>query len=78
MENINIIKIKGDVMSAHKIESIKEAIDKSLSLSEEEKSESMKRVEEWILEDRAFGTLEQELVKISIFFEELFSELGIK
>jgi hypothetical protein len=69
-------------MSSHKnlekLESIKEAITKSPHLSEDEKSESVKRVEEWVLEDKAFGTLEQELRKISNYFTELFSELGIK
>jgi len=69
-------------MSAHKnidkLESIKEVIVNTSKLSEDEKSESMKRVEEWVLEDRAFGTLEQELLKVSLFFEEIFSELGIK
>lgn len=69
-------------MSSHKhlekLESIKEAIAKSSTLSESEKSESMKRVEEWAMEDIAFGTLEDELFKISNYFRELFSELGIK
>jgi len=69
-------------MSSHKnlekLQSIKEAITKSASLSEDEKSESVKRVEEWILEDRAFGTLELELKKISNYFTEMFSELGMK
>jgi len=69
-------------MSSHKnlekLEAIKEAIQKSDNLSEAEKSESVKRVEEWVLEDRAFGTLEQELRKISGYFSELFSELGVK
>lgn len=69
-------------MSSHKhlekLESIKNAIKNSSSLSEEEKSLSVQRVEEWILEDKAFGTLELELKKISNYFTELFSELGIK
>lgn len=69
-------------MSSHKhldkLESIKEAITKSSSLSESEKSESMKRVEEWAMQDKAFGTLEEELLKISNYFRELFSELGLK
>lgn len=69
-------------MSSHKhlekLESIKNAIKNSSSLSEEEKSLSVQRVEEWILEYRAFGTLELELKKISNYFTELFSELGIK
>ena len=66
-------------MSKHKhIEKIKESIHKTSKLDAAQKSESMKRVEEWVLEDRAFGTLKDELTKVSIFFEELFSELGIK
>jgi hypothetical protein len=66
-------------MSSHKhVEMIRESIKKTTKLDESQKSESMKRVEEWVLEDRAFGTLKQELMKISIFFEEVFSELGIK
>lgn len=69
-------------MSSHKnkehLTSIKEAIDKTNSLSGEQKSESMKRIEEWVLEDRAFGTLKQELLDINVYFKELFSELGMK
>ncbi len=66
-------------MSSHKhVEMIRESIKKTTKLDESQKSESMKRVEEWVLEDRAFGTLKEELMKVSIFFEEVFSELGIK
>jgi len=66
-------------MSSHKhVEMIQESIKKTTKLDESQKSESMKRVEEWVLEDRAFGTLKDELIKISVFFEEIFSELGIK
>jgi len=66
-------------MSSHKhVEMIRESIKKTTKLDESQKSESMKRVEEWALEDRAFGTLKDELIKVSAFFEEIFSELGIK
>jgi len=66
-------------MSSHKhVEMIRESIKKTTKLDESQKSESMKRVEEWALEDRAFGTLKDELIKVSVFFEEIFSELGIK
>ena len=69
-------------MSSHKhkehLANIKEAIDKTNSLSDEQKSESMKRIEEWVLEDRAFGTLKQELLAINVYFKELFSELGMR
>lgn len=58
------------------LEKIKNSI-KTSPLSEDEKSDSIKRVEEWALEDRAFGTLETELLEISEYFEVLFGELGL-
>ena len=58
------------------LEEIKEHIDK-LELSEEEKSDSFKRIEEWYREDRSFGTLYQELAQISPKIEALFAELGL-
>ena len=63
-------------MSKQHIDKIKDAI-KEAPLSENEKSDSMKRVEEWALEDRAFGTLKNELMEISEYFEVLFGELGL-
>lgn len=66
-------------MSSHKhVEMIRESIKKTTKLDDSQKSDSMKRIEEWVVEDRAFGTLKEELMKVSIFFEEMFSELGIK
>jgi len=69
-------------MSSHKhhehLEVIKNSIHTTPDLDESQKSESIKRIEEWVLEDRAFGTLKNELLKISLFFEEIFSELGVK
>jgi hypothetical protein len=65
-------------MSKHTqhLEKIKDAI-KVAPLSEAEKSDSMKRVEEWALEDKAFGTLKNELIEVSEYFETLFAELGL-
>jgi hypothetical protein len=60
----------------HHLEKIKDAI-KVAPLSEDQKSDSMKRVEEWVLEDKAFGTLKNELLEISEYFETLFAELGL-
>ena len=69
-------------MSHHKnhekLTKIKESINNSDQLSDSQKSDSVKRIEEWELEDRAFGTLQEELTKISGFFKEIFSELGLK
>ncbi|UCN01206.1 hypothetical protein LCX93_04635 [Sulfurimonas sp. SWIR-19] len=68
-------------MSAHKhkehLEKIKDAVVKSDKLDESQKSDSVKRIEEWIEEDKAFGTLMEELLNISEYFEVLFSELGL-
>ncbi len=68
-------------MSAHKhkehLEKIKDAVVESDKLDENQKSDSVKRIEEWIEEDKAFGTLKEELLNISEFFETLFAELGL-
>jgi len=68
-------------MSSHKnkehLEKIKDAIVNAKELDESQKSDSVKRVEEWALEDRAFGTLQEELLEISEYFETLFAELGL-
>ncbi len=68
-------------MSAHKhkehLQTIKDAVVKSDKLNEEQKSDSVKRIEEWVEEDKAFGTLQEELLNISEFFEILFAELGL-
>ncbi len=68
-------------MSAHKhrehLEKIKDAVVKSDTLDENQKSDSVKRIEEWVEEDKAFGTLKEELLNISEFFETLFAELGL-
>jgi len=68
-------------MSSHKnkehLTKIKDAITNAKELDETQKSDSVKRVEEWALEDRAFGTLEKELLEISEYFETLFAELGL-
>ncbi len=68
-------------MSAHKhrehLEKIKDAVTKSTQLDEKQKSDSVKRIEEWYEEDKAFGLLKEELLEISEYFETLFAELGL-
>ena len=58
------------------LERIKEAI-KNSDLSEEEKSNSFKHIEEWYAEDKAFGTLYEKLAEISPKIEALLEELGL-
>jgi hypothetical protein len=68
-------------MSSHKhkehLEKIKDAVIHSKELSQEQKSDTIKRIEEWVVEDKAFGTLLEELLEMSEYFETLFAELGL-
>ena len=59
------------------LEKIKDTIDKSGDLSEEEKSNSVRHIEEWYREDQAWGTFIQELSEISPKFKVLLAELGL-
>ncbi|SFV58528.1 hypothetical protein MNB_SV-10-977 [hydrothermal vent metagenome] len=59
------------------LERIKENIDKSADLSPEEKSNSMKHIEEWYAEDQAWGTFINELARISPKVEAILAELGL-
>jgi hypothetical protein len=69
------------IMSSHKdhshLEKIKEAIDKSDHLSDKDKSESIKHIEEWILEDKAEGTLYRELMELTSGMKPILAELGL-
>jgi len=58
------------------LEKIRNHIAKS-NLSEEEKSNSFKHIEEWYAEDKAFGTLYEKLAEISPAVESLLAELGL-
>jgi len=58
------------------LETIKENIDKTDSLSEEEKSDSFKRIESWYAEDRAWDSLMVELSEISPKIKTVLIDLG--
>jgi uncharacterized protein (UPF0335 family) len=58
------------------LETIRNHIERS-RLSEEEKSTSFKRIEEWYAEDKAFGTLYEALAEISPAVKALLGELGL-
>ena len=68
-------------MSSHKdhskLESIKEAVVKSDNLSEDEKSQTVKRIEEWISEDKAEGIIYEELVELAAGIRPMLAELGL-
>ncbi len=58
------------------LERIKDAI-KNADLSEEEKSNAWRHIEEWYAEDKSFGTLYEKLAEISPKIEALMEELGL-
>ena len=58
------------------LEKIKEAVHQSDKMSDEEKSSSVKIIEEWAIEDKALGLLSEELLKISAGIKPILSELG--
>jgi flagellar biosynthesis regulator FlaF len=59
------------------LEKIKENIDKSDALSQEEKSDSMKRIEAWYAEDKAWEALMAELSELSPKVKSILAELGL-
>jgi len=68
-------------MSSHKdhrnLEKIQDGIRESTLLTEEEKSLSMKHIDEWLLEDRAEGTLYNELMELASGIKPMLAELGL-
>ena len=56
---------------------LKEAISQTDKLNEEQKTQSVKHIEEWMTEDRAFGLIYDELVEYNIAFKEIFKDLGL-
>jgi len=58
-------------------EKLKDAIKGTKKLNEDEKTNSVKKIEEWIKEDRAFGLIYDELAEYNIAFKEIFKEMGL-
>jgi hypothetical protein len=59
------------------LEMIKDAIKKTDKISDSQKASSVKIVEEWILEDKAVGSLKEKLLEMSIKFEPILAEIGL-
>jgi len=59
------------------LEKIKEKLESYKELSEEEKSNAWKHIEEWYAEDKAWGTFLADLAKISPKIESLLIEMGL-
>ncbi len=58
------------------LEKIKEAVHQSDIMSDEEKSSSVKLIEEWVIEDKAMGLLTEQLLNISAGIKPILAELG--
>jgi len=68
-------------MSSHKkhehLIKIKDAITNSKELSEDEKTNSIKHIDEWLAEDKAEGMFLEELVNIASGVRPILVELGL-
>jgi len=59
------------------VRKIKSAVDASKDLTQDEKSQSIKHIDEWIKEDKAEGILYKRLVTLSAKMEPILAELGL-
>jgi hypothetical protein len=68
-------------MSSHKhhekLSQIKDAVVKSQELSEEEKTNTVKHIDEWLIEDKAEGIFLEELVELASGMRPILVELGL-
>jgi len=68
-------------MSSHKkhehLQKIKDAVINSKELSENEKTNTIKHIDEWIVEDKAEGMFLDELVKLASGIKPILVELGL-
>lgn len=68
-------------MSSHKhhehLSKIKDAVTNSQELSEDEKTNTIKHIDEWLLEDKAEGTFLEELTELASGIRPILVELGL-
>jgi len=80
LNQVNILTIKGKKMSSHKnhenLEKIKNAVASAEHLNENEKSETIQRIDEWIMEDKAEGLFYEELLEITQGMKSILKDLG--
>ena len=60
-----------------KLEQLKQAIQNSEKIGEEEKKNALEHIEEWYEEDKAFGTLLETLVEKFEPLETVLADLGL-
>jgi len=68
-------------MSSHKnhehLSKIKDAVINSKELSEDEKTNTLKHIDEWLVEDKADGVFLEELIKLASGIRPILAELGL-
>jgi hypothetical protein len=64
-------------MREKKIQQLKEAITKDSNLNSEEKTLSVKKIEEWYTEDQAIELLPEQLINISKKVVPILEEIGL-
>ena len=68
-------------MSTHKhkehLVKIKDAVTNSSDLSSKEKTDTIKRIDEWLLEDKAEGVFLEELLELASGIRPILKELGL-
>ncbi len=60
-----------------KLKTLKERVKKHKDMSEEEKSNTIKKIDEWLLEDKAEGIFIKELTEISKKVVPILEEIGL-
>jgi len=68
-------------MSSHKnhehLNKIKDAVINSKELNEDEKTNTIKHIDEWLLEDKAEGLFIEELLDLTSAVKPILAELGL-
>jgi hypothetical protein len=68
-------------MSSHKnhehLNRIKDAVINSKELNEDEKTNTIKHIDEWLLEDKAEGLFIEELLDLTSAIKPILAELGL-
>jgi hypothetical protein len=68
-------------MSSHKnhehLNRIKDAVVNSKELNEDEKTNTIKHIDEWLLEDKAEGLFIEELLDLTSAVKPILAELGL-
>ncbi len=59
------------------LEKIKEAVQRTDTLSKEEKSLAVQKIEEWYVEDKGMGLLGEQLMQITKKINPILEEMGL-